>query len=59
VKATLVKAILALFETDEGLAAMDAAYQWDGMVEKGDDFYEPFRQMLDASGVNIEDLSGE
>lgn len=59
VKATLVKAILGLFETDEGLAAMDAAYQWSGMIEKGDDFYEPFRQMLDASGVNIEDLAGE
>jgi len=59
VKATLVAGILGLFETEEGLAAMDAAYQWDGMVEKSDDFYEPFRQMLDASGVNIEDLSGE
>jgi phosphonate transport system substrate-binding protein len=59
VKATLVKAILALFETEEGLAAMDAAYQWSGMVEKGDDFYEPFRQILDASGMDIADLAGE
>jgi phosphonate transport system substrate-binding protein len=59
VKATLVKAVLALFETEEGLAAMDAAYQWDGMVEKGDDFYEPFRQILDASGMDIAELAGE
>lgn len=59
VKATLVAAILELFESEEGLAAMDAAYQWSGMVEKGDDFYEPFRQILDASGMNIEDLAGE
>jgi phosphonate transport system substrate-binding protein len=59
VKATLVKAILALFETEEGLAAMDAAYQWSGMEEKGDDFYEPFRQILDASGMDIEELAGE
>ena len=59
VKATLVAAILELFESEEGLAAMDAAYQWDGMVEKGDDFYEPFRQILDASGMAIEDLAGE
>ncbi len=58
-KATLVKGILGLFETEEGLAAMDAAYQWDGMVEKGDDFYEPFRQILDASGMDIEELAGE
>ena len=59
VKATLVQAILALFETEEGLAAMDAAYQWSGMEEKGDDFYEPFRQILDASGMDIADLAGE
>ena len=57
VKATLVKAILALFETEEGLAAMDAAYQWSGMIEKGDDFYEPFRQILDASGMDIAELA--
>jgi len=57
VKATLVKGILALFETDEGLAAMDAAYQWSGLVEKDNDFYEPFRQILDASGIDIEDLA--
>ena len=59
VKATLVKAILALFETEEGLAAMDAAYQWGGMVEKGDDFYEPFRQILDASGMDIAELAAD
>jgi len=57
VKATLVKAILALFETDEGLAAMDAAYQWSGMEEHDDTFYDPFRQILDASGIDIEDLA--
>ena len=59
VKATLVAAIMALFETEEGMAAMDAAYQWKGMVEKGDDFYEPFRQILDASGMDIAELAGE
>lgn len=59
VKATLVKGILALFETEEGLAAMDAAYQWSGMEEHDDTFYDQFRQILDASGMNIEDLAGE
>ena len=59
VKATLVAGILELFETEEGLAAMDAAYQWGGMVEKGDDFYEPFRQILDSSSMDIEELAGE
>ena len=59
VKATLVAAILALFDTEEGLAAMDAAYQWDGMEEHDDTFYEPFRQILDASGMDIEELAAE
>jgi len=59
VKATLVKAIIALFETEEGLAAMDAAYQWSGMEEHDDTFYDPFRQILDASGVDIAELAAE
>jgi len=59
VKKTLVAGILALFDSEEGLAAMDAAYQWSGMVEKDDTFYDPFRQILDASGMNIEELAGE
>ena len=59
VKDTLVKGILALFETEEGLAAMDAAYQWSGMKVHDDTFYDQFRQILDASGMNIEDLAGE
>ena len=58
-KATLVKSILGLFETEEGLAAMDAAYQWSGMEEHDDSFYDPFRQILDASGMDIAELAGE
>jgi phosphonate transport system substrate-binding protein len=59
IKATLVQAILGLFETEEGLAAMDAAYQWSGMEEHDDTFYDPFRQILDASGMDIAALAGE
>ncbi len=59
VKATLVKGILGLFDTEEGLAAMDAAYQWSGMEEHDDTYYDPFRQILDASGMSIEELAGE
>lgn len=58
-KATLVSAILALFETEEGIAAMDEAYQWGGMAEHDDTFYDPFRQILDAAGVSPEDLAAE
>jgi len=58
-KAELVEAILGLFETEEGLAAMDAAYQWSAMEEHDDTFYDPFRQILDASGMDIAELAGE
>lgn len=56
-KAMLVKAILNLFTTEEGAAAMEEAYQWTGMEEHGDDFYDQFRQVLDAAGVSAEDLA--
>jgi phosphonate transport system substrate-binding protein len=56
-KAKLVAAFLALFESEEGAAAMEEAYQWGGMEEHGDDFYEPFRQILDAAGLSAEDIA--
>lgn len=58
-KATLISAILALFDTEEGAAAMSEAYSWDGMEEHDDTFYDPFRQILDAAGVSAEDLAAE
>jgi len=58
-EATLVESILGLFETEEGMAAMDAAYQWEGMEVHDNTFYDPFRQILDASGMDIAELAGE
>jgi len=58
-KEKLVTAILDLFNTEEGLAAMDEAYQWSGMERHDDTFYDPFRQILDAAGVSAEDLAKE
>ncbi len=57
VKDKLVQSILGLFETEEGKAAMEEAYQWTGMEAHGDDFYDQFRQVLDAAGVSAEDLA--
>lgn len=56
-KDKLVEAILALFETEEGAAAMEEAYQWTDMEEHGDDFYDQFRQVLDAAGIDPEELA--
>ena len=40
--------------TEEGVEAMDSAYEWAGVEVHGDEFYDPFRQLLDAAGVDIE-----
>ncbi len=53
---TIVAALLGIFETEEGQAAMDAAYQWAGLEAHDDTFYDPFRQVLQASGMSIDAL---
>jgi phosphonate transport system substrate-binding protein len=55
----IVQALLEIAETDEGKEALDTAYDWNALAEHGDDFYDPFRQVLQASGVNVKDLMQE
>jgi len=57
IKATLVAAFLALYDTEEGAAAMEEAYNWGGMQEGDDTFYDTFRQILDASGVSAAEIA--
>ena len=47
-KQQIVDALLAIAATDAGAEALNAAYQWDGLEAHGNDFYDPFRQLLDA-----------
>jgi phosphate/phosphite/phosphonate ABC transporter binding protein len=49
-------ALLKIAETEEGQEALDTAYQWAGLMEVDDTFYDPFRQVLSASGLDIEEL---
>ena len=49
-------ALLKIVETDEGKEALETAYQWSALIERDDTFYDPFRQVLSASGLDIEDL---
>jgi phosphonate transport system substrate-binding protein len=53
---TINNALLKIAGTDEGQAALDEAYSWAGLQKVDDSFYDPFRQVLDAAGVNIESL---
>jgi len=55
-KKQIVDALLKIASTEEGAAALNAAYQWDGLEAHGNEFYDPFRQLLDAAGISAEDL---
>ncbi len=53
----IVKALLDIAATDEGVAALKTAYQWTALEEHDDTFYDIFRQVLQASGLSIEELN--
>ncbi len=50
-------ALMTMGETEAGAEALDTAYSWSELIERGDDFYDPFRQVLDAAGIDIESFS--
>lgn len=52
----IVNALLKIAETEEGKEALDKAYQWAGLEKHDDTFYDPFRQVLQASGLSIDEL---
>ena len=56
-RANIVKAFLEIMDTDEGVEIMGKAYGWAGVVEKDDAFYDAFRAVLDASGIDVEELA--
>ncbi|MBN1956022.1 MAG: phosphate/phosphite/phosphonate ABC transporter substrate-binding protein [Anaerolineae bacterium] len=55
----IVNGLLAIAATEEGVAALDTAYQWQELMVAGDSFYDPFRQILQAAGISAEDLVGD
>lgn len=50
------EALLAMPETEKGAEALFGAYEWSELSLRNDSFYDPFRQVLDASGVDIENF---
>ena len=56
IRAKIVKALLEIAATEAGKKALQTAYQWTALTEKDDSFYDPFRQMLQASGIKAADL---
>ncbi len=55
----IVNALLDIAKTEEGKKALNTAYQWDALERHDDSFYDPFRQVLQAAGVKVEDLMQE
>jgi phosphonate transport system substrate-binding protein len=59
IRERIVTALLDIAETDEGVEALSTAYQWQALERHGDDFYDPFRQVLQSSGVDAMSLLGD
>lgn len=55
-RSRIVDALLDIASTEDGAEALAVAYEWTGLVERDDGFYDPFRQVLQASGMSVQDL---
>jgi phosphonate transport system substrate-binding protein len=49
----IVDALLAMAETEEGKAALNSVYQIEGLKVVDDTFFDEFRALLEASGVDL------
>jgi len=56
-KTKIVDALLKIAATEEGKDALKTAYQWNALEKHDDTFYDPFRQVLQAAGLSIEELN--
>lgn len=52
----IVDGLLAIAATEAGVEALSTAYSWTELTKAEDSFYDSFRQVLQASGVSVEDL---
>ena len=55
----IVNALLEISKTEKGKKVLNTAYQWNGLKKIDDSFYDPFRQLLQASGMSIKELQGK
>jgi phosphonate transport system substrate-binding protein len=50
----VVSALLEIGSDESMVEILNDTYSWQGLVEKDETFYEPFKQVLDASGIDVE-----
>ncbi len=55
----IIDALLQIADDEAGNDALNRAYSWTALERHGDDFYDPFRQVLQAAGVDAAELMGE
>ncbi|HEC22547.1 MAG TPA: phosphate/phosphite/phosphonate ABC transporter substrate-binding protein [Chloroflexi bacterium] len=53
VRDAIVDAFLEMASNEEELAILEDLYSWAGLEKVDDSFYDGFRQMLEASGVDV------
>ncbi len=56
IRKSIIDALVAIPETEEGKAAYDRLYQIEGVAARDDTFFDTFRVYLEASGLDIEEL---
>lgn len=57
IREQIITALLEIAADEEGQKALEMAYSWTELVRRNDSFYDPFRQMLQASGMSAEELA--
>lgn len=55
----IVEALLEIAADPEGVEQLNRAYSWTELERHGDEFYDPFRQVLQAAGVDAASLMTE
>jgi len=55
----IIEALLEIADDEVGVEALNKAYQWTALERHDDSFYDPFRQVLQAAGVDAAELMGE
>lgn len=56
IRENLLEAMVALPDTEEGKAAYDQLYQIEGVTPRDDSFFDTFRVIMEASGLDLEAL---
>jgi phosphonate transport system substrate-binding protein len=56
VSGKVVDAFLAMVDDPDSLKMLGDLYRWTGLQKVDDSFYDPFRQLLEAAGVSVDDF---